>query len=148
MSDSLNSINNSNVLHHDGNNMISRQRRQITTHYRMDPVNNQNDINFPKTQKVRKKELFFGVLLPFNEAIRGVNPAMQLAIDKVISKNGILEGFNITMEIRDTQCSSVYGPLAAFELYTKRKPGQDNPLQLLLLPFDKTKKLLIQNFSF
>lgn len=75
-----------------------------------------------------KKELFFGVLLPPTLPDRcnslAVLPAMDLAINKVQALGGILEGFNITMEYRDTQCSSTYGPLAAFELYTKRKPGR------------------------
>lgn len=79
-------------------------------------------------RKVReKRELFFGVLLPSNMPDRGgspaVLPAMELAVKKVKAPGGILEGWDITMEYRDTQCSSVYGPLAAFELYTKQKPG-------------------------
>lgn len=74
-----------------------------------------------------KKELFFGVLLPSNMRDHGgspgVLPAMELAVNKITAPGGILEGWHITMEYRDTQCSSVYGPLAAFELYTKQKPG-------------------------
>lgn len=82
-------------------------------------------------RKVRRKkslrDLFFGVLLPSNlpdrRGSRVVLPAIELAVSKVQAPGGLLEGFNITMEYRDTMCSSVYGPLAAFELYTKRKPG-------------------------
>lgn len=75
------------------------------------------------------RELFFGVLLPSitrgarEVVIEAVLPAMDLAIKKVQRPGGLLAGFNITMEHRDTRCSSTYGPLAAFDLYTKRKPG-------------------------
>lgn len=79
-------------------------------------------------RKIRaKKELFFGLLLPSNMQERGVSeavlPAMELAVKKVQSPGGILDGWDITIEYRDTQCSSIFGPLAAFELYTKKKPG-------------------------
>lgn len=88
----------------------------------------QNDCKTPTIRKMRqKRELFFGVLLPSNMPDRGgspaVLPAMELAVNKIKASGGILEGWDITMEYRDTQCSSVYGPLAAFELYTKQKPG-------------------------
>lgn len=79
-------------------------------------------------RKKSLRDLFFGVLLPSNlpdrRGSRIVLPAIELAVSKVQAPGGLLEGFNITMEYRDTMCSSVYGPLAAFELYTKRKPGQ------------------------
>lgn len=77
----------------------------------------------------RRRDLVFGVLLPSVSrgprkcAYEAVLPAMDLAIRKAQRPGGLLEHFNITIEHRDTQCSSVYGPLAAFELYTKRKPG-------------------------
>lgn len=75
------------------------------------------------------RELFFGVLLPsFTNGHRrcvyeAVLPAMDLAIRKVQRPGGLLAGYNITIEHRDTRCSSTYGPLAAFELVSKRKPG-------------------------
>lgn len=85
---------------------------------------------YTKARKVRKKslkDLFFGVLMPSNlpdqRGSRIVLPTLELAVGKVQGPGGLLEGFNITWEYRDTMCSSVYGPLAAFELYTKRKPG-------------------------
>lgn len=128
--DSLTShYNNSSSVQISHTNMDSRNRRQITLKHSNDNQIDENII-FPKTQKVRKKELFFGILLPFKEADRGGNPAIipaiQLAIDKVTAKHGILNGFNVTLAIRDTECSSVYGPLAAFDLYTKRKPGLEH----------------------
>lgn len=80
-----------------------------------------------------QRELFFGALLPsvkhgVREAVaETVLPAIDLAIKKVQRPGGLLEGFNITVEYRDTHCSSTYGPLAAFELYNKRKPGGVRP---------------------
>lgn len=78
-----------------------------------------------------KKDLFFGVLLPSDEYIldrgstRGILAGMELAIDRVVAddETGILPGFNITMEYRDTMCSSTHGALAAFDIILKRKPG-------------------------
>lgn len=74
--------------------------------------------------------LFFGVLTPIKGphrlsewTVRTVMPTIELAIKKVQSAGGLLENFNISIEHRDTECSSTYGPLAAFEFHTKRKPG-------------------------
>lgn len=81
------------------------------------------------TASAGRRELFFGVLLPsYSRGHRrcvyeAVLPAMDLAIKKIQRPGGLLAGYNITMEHRDTRCSSTYGPLAAFELFTKRKPG-------------------------
>lgn len=118
---------------------VIRNKRENFDQYSTEPTESENHtdaINQPSdecktvttTRKVReKRELFFGLLLPSNMPDRGgspaVLPAMELAVKKVMAPGGILEGWNITMEYRDTQCSSVYGPLAAFELYTKQKPG-------------------------
>lgn len=108
-------------------NLVHLRQKRHTTNYQHDQLSNaslmaQYDLN------AGKKELFFGVLLPPSLPDRcnslAILPAMDLAINKVQAVGGILEGFNITMEYRNTQCSSTYGPLAAFELYTKRKPGR------------------------
>lgn len=117
-------------------NVIRNKRETNTTTETTKSANHTVIINQPSDEcktvatvrKVReKRELFFGLLLPSNMPDRGgspaVLPAMELAVDKVRAPGGILEGWDITMEYRDTQCSSVYGPLAAFELYTKQKPG-------------------------
>lgn len=77
-----------------------------------------------------KKDIKFGVLLPSTPPSRGgsrvaaaVRPAIDLAVKKIIEPGNLLEGFNITVHFRDTQCSSVYGPLGAFDLYTHVRPG-------------------------
>lgn len=84
---------------------------------------------FP-SRSIKPYELVFGVLFPnqgshglTEESVAGILPAMESAVRRIQQPGGILENFNITLEFRDTQCSSTYGALAAFELYTKRKPG-------------------------
>lgn len=76
--------------------------------------------------------LNFGVLLPskipssggFPEGIHQViMPAIELAVQTVTASDGYLNDFNITIIYRDTQWSSTYGPLAAFDLHTRFKPG-------------------------
>lgn len=86
-----------------------------------------SDISIPM---VTRKNLLFGVLLPSDEympdgpTMKGVLPAMMLAIDNIVAPDGILPGFNITLEYRDTQCSSTLGPLAAFDIINRgRRPG-------------------------
>ena len=97
------------------------------------PRNRRNEQSGNGTQsdvfsKKRKKELFFGVLLPSNHPDKGASgailPAMSLAVSRITKSGGILDGFNITMGYRNTNCSSTLGPLAAFDLYSKRKPGR------------------------
>lgn len=85
------------------------------------------DLSIPT---VKSKNLLFGVLLPSDEympdgpTMKGVLPAMMLAIDNIVAPDGILPGFNITLEYRDTQCSSTLGPLAAFDIINRgRRPG-------------------------
>lgn len=89
--------------------------------------NSINDISIPT---VTRKNLLFGVLLPSDEympdgpTMKGVLPAMMLAIDNIVAPDGILPGFNISLEYRDTQCSSTLGPLAAFDIINRgRRPG-------------------------
>lgn len=79
-----------------------------------------------------RKEIIFGVLLPSIPpgGVRGgsrvaaaVRPAIDLAAKKISQPGSLLGGFKITVHFRDTQCSSTYGPLGAFDLYTHYRPG-------------------------
>lgn len=77
-----------------------------------------------------RREIVFGFLWPNkgkdadeNRTYQAMYPVIDLAIRKVQRPGGLLEGFKIRVEHRDTKCSSAHGPLAAFELYTTRKPG-------------------------
>lgn len=129
VSNKVPSIVGDNVIRYKRENIVQYSTESADTENHTVAVNQPVECNpMPTIRKVReKRELFFGVLLPSNMPDRGgspaVLPAMELAVKKVKAPGGILEGWDITMEYRDTQCSSVYGPLAAFELYTKQKPG-------------------------
>lgn len=63
------------------------------------------------------------------QSLYRVLPAVQLAVRKVSDPlTGYLPGWDIRVEHRDSQCSSTFGPLAAFEFYINRSAG-DSPLQ-------------------
>ena len=79
---------------------------------------------FLQIYKVQTTHLTLGLILPDNDkqyiySIHRVQPAVELAIDKVTSPNGILGNRNITMSIisRDSKHSSIFSPLAAIEIY-------------------------------
>jgi hypothetical protein len=53
-----------------------------------------------------------------------VLPAIELAAKKIVQDGQLLANFKIEIDYKDTRCSSTYGPLAAFDLYSgKTKPG-------------------------
>ena len=47
-------------------------------------------------------------------------PVIELAIQAVREKK-ILEGYELIIHHRDTQCSSTIGPMAAFDLYNRQE---------------------------
>ncbi|KAJ8681915.1 hypothetical protein QAD02_017707, partial [Eretmocerus hayati] len=47
-------------------------------------------------------------------------PAVFMAVKAVSSPRGPLPGWNIRVDYRDSQCSSTFGPLAAFDFYINR----------------------------
>lgn len=55
-------------------------------------------------------------------------PAMDLAIKDVSHPvDGILPGWSIALRHRDSQCSSTYGPLAAFDFVMNKTVGEYGP---------------------
>ena len=55
-----------------------------------------------------------------------VLPAVQLAVRRISHPvTGSLPGWDIRVEHRDSQCSSTYGPLAAFEFYINKSAGEE-----------------------
>lgn len=58
------------------------------------------------------------------QSLSRILPAVSLAIRAVISPKGPLPGWNITVDHRDSRCSSTYGPIAAFDFYITRTAGQ------------------------
>ena len=76
------------------------------------------------------KQIHFGVLLPSKSVISERNsqvlsttlPVIELAIKHVHDKE-LLNGCELKVHYRDTQCSSTHGGLAAFDLYKRGEAG-------------------------
>lgn len=81
-------------------------------------------INFnlrPESHQFDEKIVKLGVLLPADPgqvfSLAKVLPIVEMAIAGVTEPEGPLPGWQILVDYRDTRCSSVEGPLAAFEFY-------------------------------
>lgn len=59
------------------------------------------------------------------QSLSRVLPAVLLAVRYVSSPKGPLPGWSIKVDHRDSQCSSTYGPLAAFEFYINQTAGHN-----------------------
>ncbi|XP_034835758.1 atrial natriuretic peptide receptor 1-like isoform X1 [Maniola hyperantus] len=74
-----------------------------------------------ETHQFHEKILKLGVLLPADPSevfsLSKVLPIVEMAIPAMTKHDGPLPGWKILVDYRDTRCSSVYGPLAAFEFY-------------------------------
>ena len=57
------------------------------------------------------------------QSLPRVLPAVLMAVKAVSSPRGPLPGWTIKVDHRDSQCSSTYGPLAAFEFYINGTAG-------------------------
>lgn len=79
------------------------------------------------TQVSFKREVKLAVIAPADsrheQSLPRVLPAVLLAVRAVSSPRGSLPGWNITVDHRDSRCSSTYGPLAAFDFYINRTAG-------------------------
>ncbi|XP_028025177.1 atrial natriuretic peptide receptor 1 [Bombyx mandarina] len=82
------------------------------------------NINFnlrPERHQFHRKIVKLGVLLPADPnqvfSLVKVLPILEMAIPAVTKQDGPLPGWKILVDYRDTLCSSVEGPLAAFEFY-------------------------------
>ncbi|XP_065092696.1 atrial natriuretic peptide receptor 1 isoform X1 [Ochlerotatus camptorhynchus] len=70
----------------------------------------------------------FAILLPENPRSRDsrilstVRPVIEMATKLVTRPEGVLHNVKIEIDYRDTQCSSTYGALGAFDILLKRKP--------------------------
>lgn len=107
-------------------NAINHDHDRIQTYYSKN--NNKSDSN---------RKLTFAVLLPWNftglEDLRQMGPAalvaINLAVEHLQKPGNIFYYYDISIIYRDTECSSVTGPLAAFDIiYTHRKPGLNEKL--------------------
>ncbi|KAL4713025.1 hypothetical protein ACJJTC_014659 [Scirpophaga incertulas] len=75
----------------------------------------------PERHLFHKKVVKLGVLLPADPnqvfSLVKVLPILEMAVPAVTKPDGPLPGWEILVDYRDTGCSSVEGPLAAFEFY-------------------------------
>ena len=66
-----------------------------------------------------EREVKLAVIAPADsrheQSLPRILPAVLLAVKAVSSAKGLLPGWNITVDHRNSQCSSTYGALAAFE---------------------------------
>lgn len=69
-----------------------------------------------------------GVLLPADPghifSLAKVLPILEMAVPAITSPQGPLPGWTVLVDYRDTRCSSVNGPLAAFEFYVNGSAGK------------------------
>lgn len=84
--------------------------------------------HWPHKQRVADKHLVFAVLFTDDQDDplcnkEAILSALDIAVERVRAKGDLLEGFDISVEYRNTRSSSKWGPLEAFDLYVKRKPG-------------------------
>lgn len=93
-----------------------------------------------ETRLPSEREVKLAVIAPADshheQSLPRVLPAVVLAVKAVSSAKGLLPGWNITVDHRDSRCSSIYGPLAAFEFYINRTAGH-----LSLLSQSKSSRL-------
>uniref|UniRef100_A0A2M4D186 Putative atrial natriuretic peptide receptor 2 n=1 Tax=Anopheles darlingi TaxID=43151 RepID=A0A2M4D186_ANODA len=75
------------------------------------------------------KFIKFAILLPEKPSkardvriLSTVLPVIEMATKVVTDPGGLLAGFRIEIDHRDTQCSSTFGALGAFDMFLKRKP--------------------------
>lgn len=77
-----------------------------------------------------KTEVRLAVIAPADfrheQSLPRILPAVLLAVKAVSSARGLLPGWNITVDHRNSRCSSTYGPLAAFEFYINRTAGHSS----------------------
>lgn len=98
----------------------------MTDHTELELV--QSDQSFiSRFKRNSRKELQIAVLAPedptYQYSLQRILPPISMAVtSKRIA--GLLPGWKIEVRHRDTQCSSTYGPLAAFDFYINKTAGQ------------------------
>lgn len=85
---------------------------------------------------INRRIVKIGVIAPADphheQSLPRILPAVSLAVKAVSSSNGPLPGWTITVTYRDSECSSTWGSLAAFDFYTNRTAGHSIALVLFL----------------
>lgn len=82
----------------------------------------------PERHQFDEKIVKLGVLLSADPtqvfSLAKVLPIVEMAAVAVTTEDGPLPGWKILVDYRDTRCSSVDGPLAAFEFYVNGSAGK------------------------
>lgn len=98
-----------------------------------------------------EKVVKLGVLLPVDPthifSLSKVLPILEMAVPAITSPDGPLPGWTILVDYRDTGCSSVDGPLAAFEFYVNGSAGKFLST-LITLVIDKVLYCIEDQFPF
>lgn len=73
---------------------------------------------------IQQKTVTIGVILPFTGPYfwtrQKTQSAIEYALDTVRHRLGLLPGWNIHADYRDSKCSDTDGPLEAVDMYTKK----------------------------
>lgn len=78
-----------------------------------------------------RREIHIGVLFPSNKSLlQGRNtvlgtilPVIELAVENITNTQYLLKSCTFKVHHKDTDCSSIYGPLAAFEMHALGHSG-------------------------
>lgn len=85
-----------------------------------------------------EKIVKFGVLLPADAnqtfSLTKVLPILEIAVKAITRPGGVLPGWKLLVDYRDTACNSAEGPLAAFEFYINGTAGIV-PIYFSSIPF-------------
>lgn len=110
--------------------MITTQWHQNDCMYRNCLYGKYYETSAQNTSSIIHKshQIHLGVLLPSKSEISerstqvldAILPVIELAI-KAVKEKRILEGYDLIIHQRDTQCSSTIGPMAAFDLYNRQE---------------------------
>lgn len=93
------------------------------------PYHKKTVVRSASADSYHEPHIKFAILLPEHGRSRDsrilstVRPVIEMATNLVTGPNGVLHNLKIEIDYRDTQCSSTYGALGAFDILLKRKPG-------------------------
>lgn len=92
------------------------------------PYHKKTVVRSASADSYHEPHIKFAILLPEHGRSRDsrilstVRPVIEMATNLVTGPNGVLHNLKIEIDYRDTQCSSTYGALGAFDILLKRKP--------------------------
>ncbi|GFR89705.1 guanylate cyclase [Elysia marginata] len=92
------------------------------------PFSTSSDLTceFDDVRRRRDKVIRIGVILPMYDAdfkfgLMYTRPSFEIAREEIYSIAGLLNGYSIEFDYRDSNCSDVYGPLEGIEMYANKE---------------------------